>query len=1769
MRSTVFVMLFLALAGTVFARSLEWEMSNTVMTINPDPIKFPVSTYDDYMKDIASLGEPYSVEVSRMINAERNRGYFLIVVRNTIYTPLMSSLATYQNDLYDEGLSSIIVIYSGSSSSDLKNTILSYYNSHGILGVIMVGNLPVAWYEYQTNDNEGNPTEYWDSFPCDLYYADMDGLWIDSDNNGMYDQHTNGTHPEIWISRIRADNLPTIGQTEVNIITSYFARNHLHRTNSLMSTNQALVYVDDDWEGAGVFYLDAMNNLYQNTTLVNTSAETNAVDYRENRLPGSYEFIQVMVHSGPQHHNFKVVEDGNETFGQVLSSELPNLPNSKFFNLYACSNSRYTETNCMGSVYLLGNNYTLNVVGTTKTGSMLYFSEFYSPLSQGMSFGEAYKNWWAAVIDNNQANYGQIHWFYGNVLLGDCTLKVNYNADFVEWTGAASTDWNNPSNWSSNAVPTSTTDIFIQGGLTNYPATSSTAGSCRNILVTEGASISIYNTLTVHGNLSNWGYINLMNSTSILRVYESVVIGDGGTVHSNYPSTLFYIHKDLNILNQANFVYSGYLVFDGSSHSTMTNRSSTTQLGRINFQKTSPAAIICSSSSSADFTIQTNIYVNSNSTFTNNYSGNIKLNGDLTSTNTSGYGINFNAGTLILNGTSHTINIASPNHRINNLMLQAGGSLSFDYPLHVYGNYEASTGAGTIINASSLTVDQNCTLGGNLTLNSSSGDLIVGGNLVWADQSSATINDASADIKCYGDMTFSSSSNVVMSQGYVEFLGTGTANLVNHSSNTVIYHLKANKPSPSYLNFAAASTQGFTIAGNIWNYGGCKLSCGFSGIITLMGNFTSYNAVSQGINILSGTLILNGNNQSINFAYIQDTINNLTANSSGQISILSDLIINGNLIVQSGQLNTGANTITLYGNATVQSALQMTNSSSIFNCHGNLTLSASSNSQFMNGDLNLYSSLFITDGAAANFETGFQIKFRGTSVQSLICEPTGITFADVYVDNPTNHLQLSGATNHFDFSGTLTIVNPSVVRIQDGITVNGGAAVMTGTLQINNGGTLNLADLSLTYAPGYGGGNLNVGENGVLNISNSINKENSTLLNLNGGEINLNMPDTGSHINLYGSTNISDGVLRLVSNGLQLNYQSSFTQTGGSVRLGRGFSADWANVFQPQGGSFVFTGMSSSSIGLSAGCHFHDLVINKSLTTNSISTSTDITVQNDLIMQSGAFVPSASFTCTVNRDVVINGGRLNAGGTDLLLRVGRNWQNTAGQANFIEGSGIVEFFGTQPSILSNENFHALHISKENSASSNAVIPAGATVVASNLVQVLSGCLEIAGGGTLDANDDIIIEIGGGINLAPASNTSILRLAGNFNDYNTEVTTTAGLYSNANSMIVLDGTEEQSISSDADYFQAGTLQINKTTGLVQIWDSLLCEGDLVLLQGTLSFPVTGTHIDVYGSFAAFPGTIMNSGDDIIKFLGNNDAGINSAINLSCEELYVSKSASAGVELLNDLTLTGLDTMFITGGEFRLNSRTFNPGCDITVTGLASLVLTAGSTLNMSSSKTVSVSSRNLQAQLVALGTSEAPALLTCPDGYFDLNIGLNGHVKARHAIFEKLGTYGLSLSARATLDTTDPLANCTFRNGITGGSLISSIAIANMTIPDATFENSIPATSLYNVYKTSGGDLNLINAAGNFSGEAFVFDPDNLVNWQTSGQPPAPQNFTIQRFQNSVRLSWDPSLGAGLYHIYRSLDPYAGWTLQETTSATAWTDPAPVAAERAFYRITAE
>ncbi|UCC44667.1 MAG: putative Ig domain-containing protein [Candidatus Zixiibacteriota bacterium] len=342
---------------------------------------------------------------------------FAIIVNSDLCDTLSASIDLYALDVAGEGFNVDIYCSSGGTPEQFR-AFLQSLHAGGMEGCVLIGDLPVAWYE--TFGCWDPPYPYQEEFPCDLFYMDMDGVFEDTDADGLYDGHTGNTAPEIWLGRLTASPLTMGGATETALLEAYFQKNHLYRSGLAPLANRALAYLDDD-----CVFLTRDLSLLLEESIGECIAESDPwttwdTDY-ESRLSISNELIHLWAHSSPYLHGFlNPAGDWSYTENWEVKAIAPV---AGFYMLCACSNARYISSDYMAGWYVFSRDYGLAAWGSTKIGSMMYFHDFYPIVGEQAPIGKAYLSWFLA-----QAAGGIYRWeecyYYGVTLIGDPTLTI-------------------------------------------------------------------------------------------------------------------------------------------------------------------------------------------------------------------------------------------------------------------------------------------------------------------------------------------------------------------------------------------------------------------------------------------------------------------------------------------------------------------------------------------------------------------------------------------------------------------------------------------------------------------------------------------------------------------------------------------------------------------------------------------------------------------------------------------------------------------------------------------------------------------------------------------------------------------------------------------------------------------------------------------------------------------------------------------------------------------------------------------------------------------------------------------------------------------------------------------------------------------------------------------------------------------------------------------------------------------------------------------------
>lgn len=380
-------------------------------------------------------------------NQQTTSPLYLLVVEDKLYPYIRSNIYDYAQIVsaktgYDI---EVVTVNSRGSAMELRKRLSDLRPR--LIGCFFIGDVPYAQYQIENEDNSGVNT----TFPCDLYFMDLDGTWLDYCSNpgsegrftlgadGIFDWHVGSVAPDIFIGRLpyyySLDNRPF-----EQLVNQYLERLIRYWKQPDGIKRKALSYINHDWatsyeharqnvsrlsplENAG-FTIDAYNE-------ANNPRNISAGDYLSKITSGQYSFVHLWAHSHWTYHMFGQ-EDINESY--LFQSEIYASPiKALMYNLFCCSATRWTEKSYLGGAYLFGpKSNTLALVGSTKVGSMYDSAPFHGLLAYGLSIGESYFTWWDMrphLMRTNSHSDEDISWYYGLTILGDPLVRLGNPID--------------------------------------------------------------------------------------------------------------------------------------------------------------------------------------------------------------------------------------------------------------------------------------------------------------------------------------------------------------------------------------------------------------------------------------------------------------------------------------------------------------------------------------------------------------------------------------------------------------------------------------------------------------------------------------------------------------------------------------------------------------------------------------------------------------------------------------------------------------------------------------------------------------------------------------------------------------------------------------------------------------------------------------------------------------------------------------------------------------------------------------------------------------------------------------------------------------------------------------------------------------------------------------------------------------------------------------------------------------------------------------------
>ena len=695
------------------------------------------------------------------------------------------------------------------------------------------------------------------------------------------------------------------------------------------------------------------------------------------------------------------------------------------------------------------------------------------------------------------------------------------------WLGNTSTDWNTASNW-CGGVPTSSTNVVINSGASNYPNLSSGAdGVANSITINSGGSLTISGTetltITSGGSFTNNGTFTASSGTSVLfagsgSITGTVTFNNLTTSGTLTPSTTTTINGILT-LNSGGTISTNSPIF--GSASTLNYNYGGGFGGKRNQSTEWP-----SSNGPVNLTITNGSWIQ--------LTGDRSISGNVTITNGA---LQASGGrTLTMNGTTQSITVSTTS---GGAIYGTDNGFGNDLSLNI-SNGSTTTFTG---DATSSNDDEKKFIG----ITVSSGGALVLARGILCKYGTFTVNgtlriNANGYIQSINGVapSYGSSSTLVYSSGgsygrgfeWSATSGAGYPNNIQVSSNTT-------------LNVNNGANVARQIAGNLTIDAGSTLSLesmtsgSFEIGLAVIGNISN----SGIITLATSTERL----KCVNFTNNNGSTANLSSNGGGDLEVTGNLLDNGTF--------TSNNRAVFFSGTGVQDV----SGSGTFNIDYVVSNKASGTIRMLTNLLvegpNGGNALTLTNSTDILDLNGFTLTLGKASVTS------GVTGNGSFCGSASSSLSILGTGS----LGTLRfdLTTPGTTNVLQNLTLNRtatGIVTLANNLNVNN--SITLTDGSFVL----GSNTLNFSGSSISRTSGSIDATNASSIVVFTNSSALTLP-----VGLFMGGSVSNLTVNGggLSIGEDIQVPNTLTMTAGNINFSAGELEIGSGIANP--GSVLWT----------------------------------------------------------------------------------------------------------------------------------------------------------------------------------------------------------------------------------------------------------------------------------------------------------------------------------------------------------------------------------------------------------------------------------------------------------------------------------------------------------------------------------------------------------------------------------------------------------------------
>jgi hypothetical protein len=228
-----------------------WTLQATLATtdtVYPDPTALPGVEYEYWLQRQYTGLSPATplayLSAGANVPFTENRGVLLLVVDETMVTPLAPEISQLQDDLTGDGWKvQTLQVARTETTPNVRTLIQTARNADpaNVKSVYLLGHVPVPYSGSIAPDGHGDHIGAW---PADGYYGDLDGVWTDATVNntsassarndnipgdGKFDQSTLPSNLELQVGRVDLSGMtqaPSSAVSETTLLRRYLRKAH-------------------------------------------------------------------------------------------------------------------------------------------------------------------------------------------------------------------------------------------------------------------------------------------------------------------------------------------------------------------------------------------------------------------------------------------------------------------------------------------------------------------------------------------------------------------------------------------------------------------------------------------------------------------------------------------------------------------------------------------------------------------------------------------------------------------------------------------------------------------------------------------------------------------------------------------------------------------------------------------------------------------------------------------------------------------------------------------------------------------------------------------------------------------------------------------------------------------------------------------------------------------------------------------------------------------------------------------------------------------------------------------------------------------------------------------------------------------------------------------------------------------------------------------------------------------------------------------------------